>query len=121
MPTIEITPEQAQALARGESVTLAPEPPEVRLFNASVILRGESSQRWHRCNLEGTDAQDAAQRWAVRLSRSGSDDYDYDGAIIAVCERRTPGDRAYMLDTMDARYFRVKRSPHGPLVVLRGV
>lgn len=116
MPTIEVTPEQAQALARGESVTLAPEPEPARLFNASIILRGGLQQRWHRHDLAGKDDHHAAAQWVRCLGH----EWDYDGAIIAVCER-IPGDRPYFLDTVRTRYFRVKRDSHGMLVVRPGV
>lgn len=110
MPTIQISPEQAKALARGEDIIVSPPKPEIR-WNASFIPdapphgRELGEQRWHDNDVMAPKNDPEAAARAFFHSSIHLDAVR--GGLIAVCPRdKYPVDGPYMFHTGSTRYFR---------------
>ena len=65
MPTITITEDQQAAYQRGETIVVAPPPPE-KEYTASLIRVGCTRQTCHTLSLKGVNKLDAIENWLAR-------------------------------------------------------
>lgn len=106
MPTITITAEQADALARGENITIeAPKPK--KLYVLTFIKAGNVRQTYHTYR-KGLNEHDVVEQWIDHLVTLGYSDF-LDGAIIGVCEAEDKNPNcSFLMCTTTTYWFHIE-------------